>query len=72
MARLRVNKVGAYNDDPSGWNRRDAASIGTMSPSMNNPRNKPIVGPSTVDLTTGTATPIERGSGQWPVGINDW
>ena len=60
------------HDDPSGWNRRDAASLGTMNPSMNNPYSKPITGPSLVDLESGVATPVERGSGQWPVGINDW
>jgi hypothetical protein len=58
-----ANKIGGNNDDPSGWNRRDAADIGTMRPDMNSPSNAPITGPSIVDLGAGTSMAIDQ-SGQ--------
>src|SRR5258707_13552971 len=53
----KANKVGAGHDDPSGWNKRDAADIGTMNRGMNNPHDEPIVRAAIVDMSQALAIP---------------
>src|SRR5258705_11844593 len=67
----KANKVGTGHDDPSGWNKRDAADIGTMNRGMNNPHDEPIVGDSIVDIAQGVAMPVNRTGDAKPIDLGD-
>jgi hypothetical protein len=74
-----VRKVGANDDDPSGWNTKDAA---WPSRDYRVGQDAPITGPSIVDLNDGTSTPfqpqgdgvrkIEIGNGAVVIDFGSW